>query len=375
MEVALFAGLAALGLALATKPTSQEAKLAQIPTRSPMETFANPLPFVNDAVVVQSQHGHANMVPFYGASRTQAVGVSDSILDNYTGMGSKTHKHKVEATAFFAPEAGNGLPFGKQVETDFEQSRMVTSLALKNAFPIDRVQVGPGVNDGYTNLPSGGYNQADMREYALPKTTDELRVVGNEKVTYTADPVPGAAPIGNRGIQAPVKKNHPDKFYINAGLDHANTSIGVQKGSSLYPTQLLKSQNRATTSTEQIGGATTAASGSATYIRAFTEPFQRIMKLTVEGYEPAQGPGSGVAVAPGPSTMNVMTKRDETVFENARGFEAPLMTMGGQAPSTKGMGAVRTYEPLPHGTNTERNDASILDAFRSNPYTQSLTST
>ena len=39
------------------------------------------------------------------------------------------------------------------------QSRMVSSLRMANVFPIEQTQVGPGLNDGDTNLPSGGYQQ------------------------------------------------------------------------------------------------------------------------------------------------------------------------------------------------------------------------
>ena len=95
-------------------------------------------------------------------------GATDGILDTYTGTGKNTFFHKEEAPAMFKPEPATGLPWGKQVETDFEQSRMVSSLSMKNVFPIQQTLVGPGVNDGYTNLPSGGYQQDSIREFALP---------------------------------------------------------------------------------------------------------------------------------------------------------------------------------------------------------------
>jgi hypothetical protein len=189
---------------------------------------------------------HNNMVPFFGSNITQSTysGATDGILDTFTGTGKHTFFHKEEAPAFFKPEVATGLPFGRQVETDFEQSRMVTSLSMKNVFPIDQVQVGPGVNDGYTNLPSGGYQQDSAREYALPRTTDEIRVVNKPKLTYTADPVPGASFITDMGIQAPVKKNKPDRFQIlqanDGSLPHLNTTLGQQVAAAVYPTSVMK---------------------------------------------------------------------------------------------------------------------------------------
>ncbi len=383
MEVALLLGLAALGYALAPQIARQQRELAEQRKRNPKETFISPADFknVDDVTVVQAQEGHNNMVPFFGANVTQTTysGATDGILDTYTGTGKNTFFHKEEAPAFFKPEAATGLPWGKQVETDFEQSRMVTSLAMKNVFPIEPVQVGPGVNDGYTNLPSGGYQQDSIREFALPKTTDEIRVENKPKLTYTADPVPGAHYITDMGIQAPVKKNRPDRFQVlqaaDGSLPHVNTAVGQQVASAIYPNQVMKTQNRESTSVEYETPAQAAAGGYLSYIRAFTEPFQEFMKLTVEGRPNVGGPVGGMnGLSAGQQAVNVQTHRDENLLVNSRGFEAPLMTFGGQAPTADLQGSVKYFEPLKEDINVVRNNPNILDAFRNNPYTQSLQS-
>ena len=381
MEAALFLALAALGYTLAPRVEKEGEKEVKI---SPIETYVNPketLPETENVTVTQSRMGHNNMVPFFGARQTQATysGSTDGILDTYTGSGRQTFFHKEEAPAFFKPEPATGLPWGKQVETDFEQSRMVTSLAMKNAFPIEPVQVGPGLNDGYTNLPSGGYQQDVGREYALPRTTDEIRVANKPKITYKSDPVPGAHYITDMGLQAPVKKNRPDRFQVLQGKDgslpHLNTTMGQQVAASIYPTQIMKVQDRESTSVDYKGTAQAAAAGYLSYIRAFTEPFEEFMKLTVEGRAPPAGPVGGMNnIAAGQQSYNVQTHRDETLLNNTRSFEAPLMTFGGQAPSASQMGSVKYVVPLQEDINIQRNQPSILDAFRKNPYTQSLTS-
>ena len=381
MEVAMLVGLAALGYALSTQPSKMAYAEAERKI-DPLETFVNPEEQATDNVsVLQAPTGHGNMVPFFGASQTQSMysGATDGILDLYTGAGKQTFHHKEEAPAFFKPEAGTGRPWKSPVETEWEQERQVTSLAMKNTFPINQIQVGPGVNDGYTNLPSGGYNQDSMREYALPKTTDELRVANKAKVTYTSDPTPGKFYITEMGLQAPVKKNRPDRFQVltgeNGSLDHVNTTAGQQVANSLYPEQMMKLQNRESMTMLQANPATTAAAGGMSYIRAFTEPFQEFMKLTVEGRAPPAGPVGGMAVQAGPQSYNVQTHRDESLLNNTRGFEAPLMTFGGQAPSASQMGSQRYVEPLKQDVYTNRNEQpGLLDAFKSNPYTQSLQS-
>ena len=111
------------------------------------------------------------------------------------------------------------------------------------------------------------------------------------------------------------------------------------------------------------------------YIRAFTEPFQQFMKLTVEGRPTPGGPVGGMNnIAAGQQSVNVQTHRDETLLNNSRAFEAPLMTFGGQAPSAAQMGSVKYVVPLQEDIYTQRNEPSILDAFKKNPYTQSLNS-
>lgn len=380
MEVALLLGLAALGYALAPQIARAQKDIVEQRKRNPKETFISPADFkeVDDVTVVQSSEGHNNMVPFFGANVTQSTysGSTDGILDTYTGTGKNTFFHKEESSAFFKPEAGTGLPWGKQVETDFEQSRMVTSLAMKNVFPIEQTQVGPGVNDGYTNLPSGGYQQDSIRDFALPKTTDEIRVSNKPKLTYSSDPIPGQHFITEMGIQAPVKKNRPDRFQVleakDGSLPHVNTTLGQQVASSVYPNQVMKVQNRETTSVEYEPP---AQGGYLSYIRAFTEPFQEFMKLTVEGRPTPAGPSGGTsALAAGPQSYNVQTHRDESLLVNSRGFEAPLLTFGGQAPTTASQGSVKYFQPLQQDINSVRNEPSILDAYRNNPYTQSLQS-
>ena len=376
-------GLAALGYALSTQPVQAEA-IGQPERINPKETFISPrntAPETERVTSVQSDEGHNNMVPFFGSKVTQSIynGATDGILDTYTGTGKNTFFHKEEAGAMFKPEAATGLPFGRQVETDFEQSRMVSSLAMKNVFPIEPTLVGPGVNDGYTNLPSGGYQQDSIREFALPRTTDELRVATKPKLTYEGEVVPGAHYITEPGIQAPVKKNRPDRFQIledkEGGLPHVNTTLGQQVASTIYPTTLMKDQNRESTSVEYSGTAQAAAGGFLSYLRSFTEPFQEFMKLTVEGRPAPGGPVGGMnGLAAGTQSYNVQTHRDESLLNNVRSFEAPLMTFGGQAPSAAQMGSTKYVVPLQEDINMQRNEPSLLDAFRKNPYTQSLTS-
>ena len=98
------------------------------------------------------------------------------------------------------------------------------------------------------------------------------------------------------------------------------------------------------------------------------------MKLTVEGRAPPAGPVGGMSISAGQQAYNVQTHRDESLLVNSRSFEAPLKTFGGQPPTADQMGSTKYLMPLREDMNLQRTQPSILDAFRSNPYTQSLTS-
>jgi hypothetical protein len=380
MDVVLLMGLAALGYAMAV-PRKRNSDNST-PMAEGKELFGDNE--FDEVAVVQAANGHNNMVPFFGANRTQTT-YSDgheSLLDKYTGMGKHTFFRKEEAGAFFSPEAGRGQPWKAPVETDFEQSRQVTSLAMKNVAPIDRVQVGPGINDGYTNLPSGGFNQGiESREFQLPKTTDEIRIATKPKLTYTSNPTPGKQRYGLQpGLQAPVKKNKPDRFQIlqaeDGSLPHLNTTVGREKASAIYPEVVMKDQNRIETANQFMGPIGKSTGGNESYIRAFTEPYQQFMKLTTEGRPAPGGPVSGMqGINAGPEAYTVQTHRDESTHVNYRSFESPLLQRGGQAPTAEMRGSVKYDEPVGQSVQMDRvAEPGLLDAFKSNPYTQSLQS-
>jgi hypothetical protein len=362
IELALLLGLGTVGYLLATQPQPATEQF----TLAPRKTVG----FAEPVVHTQETKGHSNEVPFFGARVTQSMysGANDHIMDNHTGAG-KEYTQKREAKSFFDAKPGTGNPFGQQVDTDFMQSRMVTSMQMNNTFPIDQVQVGPGANDGYTNIPKGGFQQDELREFAFPKTTDELRVANKPKLTYTEDPVPGVYKITQPGIQAAVNKNRPDKFAVT-GMDRANTAVGAQTAPRMYEEQPMKEQARETTSVNYYGATNSSNGVWSSYIRAFTEPFQEFMKLTTEGRPgPAGAQGTGASI--GIDEYSAQTKKDESVLSDAARFNMPVSIVNSSA---EHLGSFRYNEPLQQDVNVQRNGPEILSAFKNNPYTQSLTS-
>lgn len=360
IEVALLLSLGAVGYMLATQEPQKEE--FQLNPRSVAEH--------SEPIVHEQAKGHGNEVPFFGPRVTQSMysGGTDHILDNHIGAG-KEYFQKREVQSFFDIKAGSGNPFGMQVETDYMQSRMVSSMQMKNVAPIDRVNVGPGINDGYTNIPKGGYQQDATREYALPPTTDEQRIVTKPKVSFSLDPVPGANKITKPGIQAPVNKNKPDRFAV-LGMDRANTTVGAQVASAMYPEIPMKEQARESTSVQYYGSGNGNGAVWSSYVRAFTEPFQEFMKLTAEG-RPGPATSQGVAKSVGPEMISFQTKKDESILSDATRFNVPtsFVTSGSEH-----LGSFRYNEPLQQDIHSQRNGSYVTEAHQNNPYTQPLNS-
>lgn len=364
IELALLLGLGAVGYLLAVDKTSSPIQESFVPLQP------RPTQDIQDAVVhTQNSKGHSNEVPFFGGRVTQSMysGGTNGILDNHIGAG-KEYFQKREVGSFFDAKPGVGNPFGNQVETDFLQSRMVSGQQMRNVFPVDQVQVGPGANDGYTNIGKGGFQQDQIREFELPKTTDEMRVETKPKLSYEPPVIPGANQVTLPGIQADVNKNKPDRFAV-LGMDRANTAVGAQTAPAMYPEQPMKTQARETTEKEYMG----AAGGNsifASYIRAFTEPYQEFMKLTAEG-RPGPAGSSGVGNSIGADMYSAQTKKDESVLSDAARINNGVTVLPTHAEQ---LGSYRYNQPLQQDINVSRNEPSILSAYNQNPYTQKLSS-
>jgi len=361
IELALLAGLGSIGYVLAKQQSG------------PSESFS--IPFFNMGGEEKAEKEeeerltHNNEVPYFGSHVTQSMysGATNGILDNHAGAG-KEYFQKREVKSFFDAKPATGNPFGNANESEFMQSRMVTGQRMNNVFPIEQVQVGPGVNDGYTNIPKGGFQQQDMREYSMPKTTDEIRVVGKEKLSYEQPVVQGASIITQPGIQADVKKNKPDRYHV-IGMDRANTAVGVQTAPRVYTNQPMKEQARETTSVHHSNPVGAGVSTFTSYIRAFTEPYQEFMRLTAEG-RPGPAGLSGMGMSVGSEQYSTQTKFDmDSVLQSATRFNVPQQVLNTEASQ---LGSFRYNEPLQEDVNIQRNNPDLLSAFAKNPYTKSL---
>jgi len=127
---------------------------------------------------------HNNMVPFFGGAVRQNLDEFSTrgIFENFTGT-SDNYQKKQEQSLLFQPQKNMSNVYGTGSLDGFMLDRYYVSNMRSNETPIEKVYVGPGLNQGYTNEPSGGFQQPDAQDYSMPKTTDEIRVKTNPKIS------------------------------------------------------------------------------------------------------------------------------------------------------------------------------------------------
>jgi len=213
---------------------------------------------------------HANMVPFFRGQLKQNSldSANNQVLDSYTGA-SKTLFAKREQTPFFEPtKEPIGNPYGMEAATDFLQSRYVEP-KNRGERPVEPIRVGRGLDDGYTELPSGGFQQTAGEEFMLRRMarTDDLRTANNPKLSYYQPVVPGAAvvtaPTAPEDI-GEVRKYNPDKFYINENGERNFVTVGADQKATVRSVQIVRNTTRPDTS-KPYEGVAGQVEGKATY--------------------------------------------------------------------------------------------------------------
>jgi hypothetical protein len=253
--------------------TTQSASLLQMrPDRwedaTDRPAFVSPLTGIE---YKQGEFKHANMVPFFrGQLKQNSIdNANNQVLDAYTGSG-KTMFAKREITPMFEPtKEPMDVPFGTEIATDFLQSRFVEPKNRGGERPVEPIRVGPGLDDGFTQLPSGGYQQQAGEEFLIRRMarTDDLRTANNPKVSFLTPVVPGAAvvtaPTAPEDI-GEVRRYNPDKFYINKGGERNFVTVGADQKAAVRSVQVVKNTTRPDT-TKPYEGIAGQAEGKATY--------------------------------------------------------------------------------------------------------------
>ena len=175
--------------------------------------------------IPMEEFSHNNMVPFFGSNIKQNMSgdISQTKLETFTGN-IENYKRKSEIPIMFEPEKNVSQVYGTQIHDNELFQRYISSSKKQNELPINQIRVGPGLNQGYSSTPCGGLNQTNKRDFIMPKTVDELRTVNNPKKQYKGRIISGQKEI-QRGKQAKVNKNRPDRYYNNCADRYFTTAV------------------------------------------------------------------------------------------------------------------------------------------------------
>lgn len=202
------------------------------------------------------QFTHNNMVPFFGGHVKQNMTdtANATMLESYTGVGD-TFMDKKEVASMYDMSKDVGFVNGMQNIDDFYRDRLVDSKIRNNVLPMPQIRVGPGLNQGYNGIPTGGYQQLDVQELAMPnyKTADDLRVANKPKLTFEGRVVDGQR--GNVRAEVPnLVKNRVETFYEQTP-DMLLKTTGAYTKPTEQPEFNVKLTNRVEATREVTGGA------------------------------------------------------------------------------------------------------------------------
>jgi len=301
---------------------------------------------------------HNNMQPFYRGTPKQNMSdtANRSILDNMIGTGVDQISKREQAPLFAPSKQPTGNVFGMESATSFFQERIVAPMSRSNELPVEKVRVGPGVAQGYSSLPTGGFQQFDMDEIIRDRgnlSVDQMRTESNPKLTYEGMMNPAAAVVPVRGDIGQVRKYRPDTFSINDGTERCFTTTGENSRPTQRATQVLKFQSRQETSSEQIGPAA-ATDFSATYTTpSFRAPFAQQQEGF--GFRHADGSAYGVADTDAPHNDH-----------GKAGFDLPVTQRNvtserGQTLNLTGPAAMTVYDPKDVARTTVRETTGAND--------------
>jgi hypothetical protein len=206
--------------------------------------------------VAEDKLAHNNMVPFFGGRMKQNMNDSanNALLETYTGV--TPAKSKCEVKSLFDMKENVGNVNGMKNNDDFYRDRYAAPRLRNNETPVEKVYVGPGLNQGFTSKPTGGYQQLDAVDYAMPKCVDQLRAANKPKTTFEGRIVDGMK-SSLPGKVGAVEKNRVETFYEQTE-DNLFKTTGAYLKPSEVPEFNVKPTHRLTTSKQYIGTAVSA---------------------------------------------------------------------------------------------------------------------
>lgn len=286
-----------------TPQSPQTAVTPQVRMNNPAEVEAPPI-YNSGRTVVSALTGlpvaaedftHNNMVPFFRGMVKQNMRdeTNRGLLDSMVGTGYDQIGKREQAPLFDPHREPTGNVYGLESATDFMQDRMLLPTNRANEKPIESTRVGPGISQGYSSLPIGGFQQLDINEVMRGfKSVDETRVASDPKITYEGQIVPGKSLALQRGDLGEVRKYRPDTFFLNESGERNFVTAGENTKPTERPAQVMKFQAREEYKSENVGPAVYADAKATYNVPSFRAP--HATQQDTYGYRNADGSTYGV---------------------------------------------------------------------------------
>lgn len=196
---------------------------------------------------------HNNMQPYLKGNITQP-GIERMTNITQRNTGADIYINKKEQEPFFKPGMYGGNVCGMQNNDQFYKSRINDFQQRNNEFPIPQIRVGPGLNSGYSSQGSGGFHQADTRQFSLPVDLQKNKPKTDQSSKTFAIPVQGPKQdIARRGVVEPFDKNRPDTSYENTPDKWLRTTGAITKARDRDSIQNLPQTNKFLSHVEYAG--------------------------------------------------------------------------------------------------------------------------
>jgi hypothetical protein len=305
-----------------------------------------------------AEFSHNNMVPFYRGEIKQNMtdDANRTRLDHMIGTGYLDIGKREQAPLFEPHREPTGNVNGLESFTDFAQDRVIVSQKRTSELPMDKVQVGPGLNQGFTAFPTGGFQQFDIQEIAKQRlSVDEMRYASDPKITYDNPLIMGKAVNDMPAQIGEVRKYSPDTFFLNENGERNFVTAGENTKPMERAAQVMKFQSRQETNIEAIGPAA-SADFSATYtVPSFRSP--RTHQNEGPGFRNADGSSYGVANTDAPHNdfgrQGYALPTNQRNVTGERGQTLNLVTTGPKA--------LTVYDPSDVARTTIRETTGSTD--------------
>ena len=291
-------------------------------------------------------------------------------------------ENRIDTTREYYGGGTNTTGQATYAQNKYEESKKINLEGLPISNASAQGQNFAGSNDysrqGYHLLPNNRITDKDnmemggvygMAKAAIAPLLDILKpsrkenAIGNLRQSGNVNGTNPAGHVYNSLDKTKVTNREMTTGKID--MNYVNVQGQNHRGNAYQVTEHQPSQNqRDTTNTEYIGAGSAQGSGLRPYNAAYAQ--QNNVNKTYE-LRPNQGSMSLFN-----NDQNMDMNRDESMLQNNRGN----VPNGGpnMVPSADFMGEVQGMQTYDPNFDSNRMDASLLSAFKNNPYTQSLNS-